>query len=124
MAALAMRRNEIRMAADFLARAEAWVEQAAPELQADIGRIRGQLLLRADRLVDWPIAGVPATVAERANESTASVDGAPRHPGLSVEADNNPTPLATVGKRLRGNARSQPRWARRPERRRPATFRG
>ncbi len=124
MTAFAMRRNEIRMAADFLARAEAWVEQAAPELQADIERIRARLLLRADGLMDWPGAGVRPTVGEETRESTADVGGGPRHPGLSVEveADNNSTPLATVGQRLRGTAQSQPRWAKRPERRRPATF--
>jgi hypothetical protein len=55
MTAFAMRRNEIRLAADLLARAEAWVEQAAPELQADIARTRARLVIRADRLMDWPL---------------------------------------------------------------------
>ena len=104
MTAFAMRRNEIRMAADFLARAEAWVEQAAPELQADIEQIRARLLLRADGLMDWPGAGVRPTVGEEAPESAADVGGGPPHPGLSVEADNNSTPLRTVGRRLLGNA--------------------
>src|SRR2546421_11434925 len=58
MTAFALRRNEIRLAADLLARAEAWFEQGAPELQADIARIRGLLLLRADRLMDRPVGGV------------------------------------------------------------------
>jgi hypothetical protein len=37
-------RSEARLAADYLARAEAWVDQVAPELRADIARIRVQLL--------------------------------------------------------------------------------
>jgi hypothetical protein len=122
MTAFAMRRNEIRMAADFLARAEAWIEQAAPELQADIARIRARLLVRADGLMDWPGADVRPTVREEARESTADMGLGPRHPGLSTEAGSNPTPLPTVGKLLRGNARSQPRWRQGPERRRSATF--
>jgi hypothetical protein len=121
MTAFAMRRNEIRMAADLLARAEAWVEQAAPELQADIAQIRGLLLLRADRLMDWPVAGVRPSSGDEARESTADVGRGPRHLGLSTEADNNSTPPA-VGPRPRGNAWSQPRWAKGPERRRPAAF--
>ena len=60
-----MRRNEIRLAADLLARAEAWVDQAAPELQVDIARIRAQLLVRADRLMDRPVAGVRPTIDGR-----------------------------------------------------------
>jgi hypothetical protein len=122
MTAFAMRRNEIRLAADFLARAEAWVEQAAPELQTDIARIRARLLLRADRLMDGPVAGVRPTLGEEARESAADTGRGPSHPGLSVEADNNSTPPRAVGLRLRGNARSQPRWRNGPERRRPATF--
>jgi hypothetical protein len=122
MTAFAMRRNEIRMAADFLARAEAWVEQAAPELQADIERIRARLLVRADGLMDWPGAGVGPTVGEQARESAADRGSAPGHLGPPVEADNNSTPPPTVGLRLRGNARSQPRWTKGPERRRTATF--
>jgi hypothetical protein len=65
MTAFAMRRNEIRLAADLLARAEAWVDQAAPELQVDIARIRAQLLVRADRLMDRPVAGVRPTIDGR-----------------------------------------------------------
>jgi hypothetical protein len=121
MSAFAMQLNEIRLAADLLARAEAWVEQGAPELQADIARIRARLLVRADRLMDWPAAGVRPTVGEEARESAADLGGGPRHPGLSVEADNNPTPLPTVGLRPRGNAWSQLRW-RKARARRPATF--
>ena len=117
-----MRLNEIRLAADLLARAEAWVEQGAPELQADIARVRARLLVRADRLMDWPVAGVRSTVGEEELESPVDMGGGPRDPGLSVEAHNTPTPLPTVGLRLRGNAWSQPRWGKRPERRRPATF--
>ena len=121
MSAFAMRLNEIRLAADLLARAEAWVEQGAPELQADIARVRARLLVRADRLMDWPVAGVLPTVGEEARESPADLGGAPRDAGLSVEAHNNPTPLPAVGPRLRGNAWSQPRW-RKARARRPATF--
>jgi hypothetical protein len=106
-----MRLNEIRLAADLLARAEAWVEQGAPELQADIARVRARLLVRADRLMDWPVAGVLPTVGEEARGDLS----------LSVEAQNNPTPLPAVGPRLRGNAWSQPRW-RKARARRPATF--
>jgi hypothetical protein len=109
MTAFAMRSNEIRLAADFLARAKAWVEQAAPELQADIARIRVRLLLRADRLMDWPVAGVRPTVGEEARESAADIGRGPSNPGLSVEADSNSIPPPTVGLRLRGNAWSQPR---------------
>ena len=36
--------SEARQAADYLARAEAWVDQVAPELRADIARIRVRLL--------------------------------------------------------------------------------
>ena len=120
MTAFAMRRNEIRLAADLLAKAEAWVEQGAPELQADIARIRARLLLRADRLMDWPVAGVRPAVGEEARESAADIGRGPGHPGLSVEVDTTPPP--TVDLRLRGNARSQPRWTRSPEQRQPATF--
>ena len=42
-----LRRSEARMTAEHLARAEAWVDQVAPELQSDIARIRAQLLQRA-----------------------------------------------------------------------------
>src|SRR2546423_1885389 len=120
MTAFAMRRNEIRLAADLLARAEAWVEQAAPELQADIARIRGQLLFRADSLMDWPVEGVRPTAGEEARESEADMDLGPGHPGVPVEAGTNSTPLRTVGQRLRGNAQSQPRWRKGLERRRRA----
>ena len=122
MTAFALRRNEIRLAADLLARAEAWVEQAEPELQADIARIRARLLLRADRLMDWPVAGARPTVGEAARESAIDTGRDPSHPGRSVEADNNSTPPPTVGRRLRGNARSQPRWAMGLQRRRRPTF--
>jgi len=115
MTAFAMRRNEIRLAADLLARAEAWLEQAAPELQADIARTRARLLLRADRLMDWP-------VGEEAPESEADIGRGPHHPGLSVETESNTTPPRTVGLRLRGNAWSQPRSTNAPQRRRPAAF--
>jgi hypothetical protein len=47
-----LRRSEARLAAEHLARAEAWVDQVAPELQADIARIRAQLLERADSPVE------------------------------------------------------------------------
>ena len=120
MTAFAMRSNEIRLAADFLARAETWIEQAAPELQADIERIRVRLLLRADRLMDWPPDSVRPTVGQETPESAADSGRDRGHPGLSVEADSNSTPPPPVGLRLRGNARSQPRWAKGPERRRPA----
>jgi hypothetical protein len=122
MTAFAMRRNEIRMAADLLARAEAWVEQAEPELQADIARIRGLLLLRAERLMDWPVGGIRPTVGEEAPESAADIGPVPSHPGQSAEVGSNSTPPPAVGLRLRGNAWSQPRWATAPERRRRATF--
>ena len=115
MTAFAMRRNEIRLAADLLARAEAWLEQAAPELQPDIARTRARLLLRADRLMDLP-------VGEEAPESAADAGHGPGHPGLSVETESNTTPPRTVGLRPRGNAWSQPRWTKGPERRRPAAF--
>jgi hypothetical protein len=122
MTAFAMRRNEIRMAADFLARAEAWVEQSAPELQADIARIRARLLLQADRLMDWPVAGVQPAVGEEARESGADLGRGPGAPALSVEPDSNSTPPPAVGLRLRGNAWSQPRWAKARGRRRRANF--
>ena len=115
MTAFAMRRNEIRLAADLLARAEAWLEQAAPELQADIARTRARLLLRADRLMDLP-------VGEEAPESAADAGHGPGHPGLSVETESNTTPPRTVGLRPRGNAWSQPRSTNAPQRRRPAAF--
>jgi hypothetical protein len=121
MTAFAMRRNEIRMAADLLARAEAWVEQAEPELQADMARIRGLLLLRADRLMDWPVDGIRPTFGEEAPESAADIGPGPTHPDLSAEVGRNTTPPPAVGLRLRGNAWSQPRWTKGPERRRPAT---
>lgn len=47
MTARPLLRSEARLAADYLARAEAWVEEVAPELRADIARIRLQLLCPA-----------------------------------------------------------------------------
>jgi hypothetical protein len=43
----ALLRSEARLAAEYLERAEAWVDQVAPELRADIARIRAQLLCPA-----------------------------------------------------------------------------
>jgi hypothetical protein len=40
------------MTAEHLARAEAWVDQVAPELQSDIARIRAQLLQRAGYMLE------------------------------------------------------------------------
>jgi hypothetical protein len=49
--ARSLRRSEAWLAADYLARAEAWMDQVAPELRADIARIRVQLLHPAS---SWP----------------------------------------------------------------------
>jgi hypothetical protein len=54
--ARSLRRSEAWLAADYLARAEAWVDQVAPELRADIARIRLQLLHPAGSRAD----GTPA----------------------------------------------------------------
>jgi hypothetical protein len=45
-------RSEARQAAEHLARAEAWLDQIAPELQAEIARIRAQLLREVDGEVE------------------------------------------------------------------------
>jgi hypothetical protein len=42
--ASALLRSEARLAADYLARAEAWADQVAPELRPEIAKIRLQLL--------------------------------------------------------------------------------
>ncbi len=52
MIAGSLRRSEARQAAEHLARAEAWLDQVAPELQAEIARIRAQLLRQVDPLFD------------------------------------------------------------------------
>jgi hypothetical protein len=56
MTARFMRRSEALLAAEHLARAEAWMDEAAPELQADVARIRAQLLLAAGAA---PVAALP-----------------------------------------------------------------
>jgi hypothetical protein len=45
-------RSEARQAAEHLARAEAWLDQIAPDLQAEIARIRAQLLREVDGGLD------------------------------------------------------------------------
>jgi hypothetical protein len=45
-------RSEARQAAEHLARAEAWLDQIAPDLQAEIARIRAQLLREVDGRLD------------------------------------------------------------------------
>jgi hypothetical protein len=47
-----LRRSEARQAAEHLARAEAWLDQVAPELQVELARIRAQLLRQVDTLLD------------------------------------------------------------------------
>jgi uncharacterized small protein (DUF1192 family) len=47
-----LNRSEARQAAEHLARAEAWLDQVAPELQPEIARIRTQLLRQVDGVID------------------------------------------------------------------------
>lgn len=69
MTARLLGRSEARLAAEHLARAEAWLDQAAPDLQAEIARIRVVLLQRADMTLEpgsvpvWEEIGVETVTA-------------------------------------------------------------
>jgi len=45
-------RSEALQAAEHLARAEAWLDQIAPDMRAEIARIRAQLLRQVDGGLD------------------------------------------------------------------------
>jgi hypothetical protein len=76
MAAQSLLGSEARLAADHLARAEAWIEEVAPELQPDIARIRALLLHRAAS------ACVPPAAPSRLglNVPLGQLSPRPRHP--------------------------------------------
>lgn len=47
-----MRRSEARLAAEYLARAEAWLDEVAPEVAASVRSVRKRLLVELDLLAD------------------------------------------------------------------------